>query len=982
MNKIHKLVWNTRSQSYVAASETASSRGRAPSEKRAIAAVAASLAGLLASGSAWAIPVCAGPQSTTVSANTGSTVTASCNQETITVNQGVTIDAPGETGLTNNDGGLYWNRTTVVNNGTIMGMTPVVLTGDVGAMELDGFTNNGTIESYNTLSGNFGGHAVTLANLTITGTISNTGTITAGYNGISLEDSTASLLVNSNSITGAVAGVSLSNSTLEELRNEADGTLTGNNTAAVLADNGSSIGLIKNSGTITSGSAGIDVRHNATIAKIENLQGGIISGEMGIQVDATIGTIENAGLIEGSGNGWRAAGISVFEGSVGTIHNLETGIITGGIGGIRMGTMGTPSNISSIINDGLIEGDVVGIDGYEGSVITSGITNTGTIKGGEFGILLQGDDFVGYSTITGGITNTGTIEGVDYAIQVREGNALDHVDIVGEQSQLKGDVDADLTDINVNSGAKFTTTNAFNVKSFNVESGAELTLTNAEHTQNGLGTNGITVSNGFINNGTVLIGSATLGRINGTYTQSAGGTLQVGIDSVANHGVLSVSGDATLSSGSTLKVAVGNAATFNGGDRVQGVVTSGGTLAATGLTVSDNSVLYKFTADTSRVASELDLLVTPDEAPFVNNVGAGRTPLVGVAQTLDKILADGVPAELQPVMDRLTSLTTEQAQEAMQQLLPVMTGAGSQAGVNALRSMNKIIQSRVESNQGLSSGNPASERYLWVRAFGSSGEQDSQDVVAGFRSQTGGIVVGGDKPINDKLRAGFAFTYARTDIDSRGSGAPSSLDVNTYELVHYGSYNLDPVTDINYQVDAGYNTVKGVRQIVFMGQQAHSDFNSLNLHASVGIGRTWALSSQSSMTPSVRLDYTHMKTGDYTETGAGGLNLQVDDSTFKEFMLTADIKGSHNLTEHTKLVGNISAGYDFTNKQSVTTSSFVGGGAVFETKGLDSSPWLYRGGLGLLHDHNDMEYSLRYDLERRTSGYTNQTLSARVRWAF
>ncbi len=974
MNKIHKLVWNTRSQSYVAASETASSRGRAPSEKRAIAAVAASLAGLLASGSAWAIPVCAGPQSTTVSANTGSTVTASCNQETITVNQGVTIDAPGETGLTNNDGGLYWNRTTVVNNGTIMGMTPVVLTGDVGAMELDGFTNNGTIESYNTVSGNFGGNAVTFENLTVTGTISNTGTITAGYAGVHIgSNTTAPLLVNSGTIFGTSSGVNVNGSQLDEIRNEAIGIIEGNNLGGIAVEHGGTIGLVDNRGTITSPSAGIAARFSGSvITKIVNAENARIFGSAGIGIDdsAVVIDIENAGTIEGE----VGVGLQWYGQITGTLTNQSTGVISGDEAGIWIETEG---RINAIINEGLIKGNNIGIDGHEGAVFSAGINNSGTIYGGHAGI-----EIADYATVTGGITNSGTIEGGNYAIHVTSDSALDRVDITGVQSSLKGDVDASMADVNVKSNAKFITTNAFNVKSFNVESGAEFTLTNAEHTQNGLGTNGISVSNGFINNGTVLIGSGTLGRINGTYTQNTGSTLQVGIDSVANHGVLSVSGDATLSSGSTLKVAVGSAAAFNGGDRVEGVVTSGGTLLATGLTVSDNSVLYKFTADTSRVGSELDLLVTPDEAPFVNNVGAGRTPLVGVAQTLDKILADGVPAELQPVMDRLTSLTTEQAQEAMQQLLPVMTGAGSQAGVNALRSMNKIIQSRVESNQGLSAGNPASERYLWVRAFGSSGEQDSQDVVAGFRSQTGGIVIGGDKPINDKLRAGFAFTYARTDIDSRGSGAPSSLDVNTYELVHYGSYNLDPVTDINYQVDAGYNTVKGVRQIVFMGQQAHSDFNSLNLHASVGIGRTWALSSQSSMTPSVRLDYTHMKTGDYTETGAAGVNLQVDDSTFKEFMLTADLKGSHNLSERTKLVGNVSAGYDFTNKQSVTTSSFVGGGAVFETKGLDSSPWLYRGGLGLLHDSNNMEYSLRYDLERRTSGYTNQTLSARVRWAF
>jgi hypothetical protein len=71
------------------------------------------------------------------------------------------------------------------------------------------------------------------------------------------------------------------------------------------------------------------------------------------------------------------------------------------------------------------------------------------------------------------------------------------------------------------------------------------------------------------------------------------------------------------------------------------------------------------------------------------------------------------------------------------------------------------------------------------------------------------------------------------------------------------------------------------------------------------------------------------------------------------------------------------------NKQVATLSSFVGGGTIFETKGLKASPWLYRAGAALMReDRRGMEYSLRYDVETRSSGYLNQTLSARVRWAF
>ena len=155
------------------------------------------------------------------------------------------------------------------------------------------------------------------------------------------------------------------------------------------------------------------------------------------------------------------------------------------------------------------------------------------------------------------------------------------------------------------------------------------------------------------------------------------------------------------------------------------------------------------------------------------------------------------------------------------------------------------------------------------------------------------------------------------------------------------------------------------------------------MHGSAGIGHTFSLAPATNMTPSMRLDYTQMRTAGYTETGAGALNLKVDASTYKEFVLTGDAKIAQQMTDSLKLVGNASLGYDFLNKQSSSTSAFVGGGSVFETRGLDVSPWIYRAGLGAIYDSaRGIEYSVRYDMEGRTSGYKNQTLSAKLRWAF
>jgi uncharacterized protein with beta-barrel porin domain len=210
------------------------------------------------------------------------------------------------------------------------------------------------------------------------------------------------------------------------------------------------------------------------------------------------------------------------------------------------------------------------------------------------------------------------------------------------------------------------------------------------------------------------------------------------------------------------------------------------------------------------------------------------------------------------------------------------------------------------------------------------------------------------------------------------------VDVNTYEIVGYGSYNIDERTDANFQLDVGYNQASSTRQ-VFGGGSAGADFGSLAVHGSAGIGRLFDLSPKTNVTPSMRLDYTYMYTGGYTESGAAipGVNLKVDSSNFQELMISADAKLTHQFDDKNKFTANVMAGYDALNSAIITNSQFVGGGPTFATPGLTVSPWLFRGGVGFMHnDNKGLEISFRVDVEGRPSGYLNETVSARLRWLF
>ncbi|MDB6060190.1 MAG: hypothetical protein JWM78_293 [Verrucomicrobiaceae bacterium] len=385
---------------------------------------------------------------------------------------------------------------------------------------------------------------------------------------------------------------------------------------------------------------------------------------------------------------------------------------------------------------------------------------------------------------------------------------------------------------------------------------------------------------------------------------------------------------------------------------------------------------------------------TPTPTPIVGNnsvlmavIENNNSPSAGAAHVLDNFVVGGsTNADVRTVITALGSLSTaKEVSDAARQTLPVLTGAGTMATNNALHSMNRIIQARIESNRGLSSGEEfIGNDQVWVKPFVSRAQQDDRDGVTGFDSRTNGFAVGVDGVANDRMRVGAAFTYANSNVSNNGE-THQEVDIDTYQLVTYGSYNLDPVTDINYQLDVGYNANDGERRINFGGlsRTAKSDYGSWAAHASIGIGRFYNLSGKTTITPSTRLDYTRVDAESYTEKGAESLSLKVDSSRYEELLASVDVKITHELTDAIKLVGNIALAYDFINQNSQSTSAFVGGGSAFVTNGLDASPVIERAGLGIVSTTaTGIELSVRYDVEGRDSGFFNQTFSARLRMPF
>jgi outer membrane autotransporter protein len=325
-----------------------------------------------------------------------------------------------------------------------------------------------------------------------------------------------------------------------------------------------------------------------------------------------------------------------------------------------------------------------------------------------------------------------------------------------------------------------------------------------------------------------------------------------------------------------------------------------------------------------------------------------------------------------------------QVSNAVSQSLPLLTGNSMTASQSSLTGINRVVQARIETNRGLSSGDGFyGDRNVWLKPFGSWANQHQRDGVAGYTADTYGLVGGIDRAVSPALRIGGAFAYAKTDIDGKSTVAPQNARLHVYQLVGYGSYSLDDRTELNFQADVGHNNSQGHRQISFASTVASSDYGSQSAHAGIGLGRSYALGGKTSFYPSVRADYTWIRDDSYTETGAGALNLQVDGRSTRALVIGVDGKLSHQVNAQTVLTANLGMGYDALNRNAAIVSAYAGAPtASFVTYGIAPSAWTSRGGVGAIYTtRNGFEVTGRYDVEYRES-FVNQTVSAKMRWAF
>lgn len=184
---------------------------------------------------------------------------------------------------------------------------------------------------------------------------------------------------------------------IDIIDNKGSITITGENgnysSSAIILTATSTVGTLINSGTISGPAAGTyysntgyeqggGISNSGTLGTLKNVTTGVISGRTGVNNRGNIDVLENDGIINSTNNNntgyYYNTGAIYNTGTINTLHN--TGTITSSYFGVY-----NIGQIDTLTNNGDITGSVVGVfnrnysDNTLGS--TSTIINNGTISG-------------------------------------------------------------------------------------------------------------------------------------------------------------------------------------------------------------------------------------------------------------------------------------------------------------------------------------------------------------------------------------------------------------------------------------------------------------------------------------------------------------------------------------------------------------------------------------------------------------------------
>ncbi len=399
----------------------------------------------------------------------------------------------------------------------------------------------------------------------------------------------------------------------------------------------------------------------------------------------------------------------------------------------------------------------------------------------------------------------------------------------------------------------------------------------------------------------------------------------------------------------------------------------------------ENSLLYNYVLSNNAGALDMTVTLNPGIITTGNNAN--------VAQVLLVNLNGSANPQIVAIQNNLVAATTaQQVNNDLEATLPTVDGGNMVAAIDMTDATLDISDERLASvrndnETGMAAGDMSNGMGAWIKGFGQHASQNDRNDVKGYDANTWGGALGLDTAnALDHGLVGIDFAYGRSDVNSRNANS-TDTNIDSYQATLYGTKDIGQNMFVNGSVAYAWDRNTTVRHNVggVTGLDANGKYNANQWAARLATGRDFVWEGMT-LTPSVVGDYLNFHPQSYTETGAGGADLNVNYGNFNQLDLGGSLKAGWTFKDAnggvTKPDLHVGYRYNVLNDNVQATSSFTAGGGAFTTNGLTPGRSIFDAGADIKFvATTNWNLSASYDFEAK-SGYTSHSGVVRAGYKF
>jgi len=419
-----------------------------------------------------------------------------------------------------------------------------------------------------------------------------------------------------------------------------------------------------------------------------------------------------------------------------------------------------------------------------------------------------------------------------------------------------------------------------------------------------------------------------------------------------------------------------------------------GTLTVTGsVNVLDSSAMLSFSENSATFAARLDNSTSALQVT-VNYASSSTLGLTGnTAATYDGAkTAIGLD---NAVFSELAGMSTDAAlKNAIATMHPATGGAAAASASISGSSMGTASTRMAYTRQtglgkGMNAGGATLDESMWVQIFGADVDQDNVGGVSGYDADGQGLAIGIDGMSEDgATRIGIAGSFANTDVTGKDSTTKTTTDIDTTQIMAYANKVNDDGSYLEGTASFAFNDNTGTRRILVgaVDRTASSAYDSTTFGVNVEAG--WPKENDGvTITPTLGMAYSSTSADAYTETGAGGMNLNVTPTDYSTFEGKAGVKVTGRSVDADGGVGRpevrIGVTHNFGDDTADSTSTFTAGGSSFTTKGVETDSTKVDLGLGYTYTNPEGDTDISVNIDgRKSSSYIQYGGGLTVKWKF